>query len=627
VFLSSCFRLLAIGVCLLAALPLHARAAAPLDPSGLARQDGWLRLGHYVADPASPSGFRSAIFSDTFFLSPAGRTDPEAELRATLAAMAAPGPAGDAHPQCRFPARRLWIARQWGAEQPFALRPCPTFDDWTRKGTIGSVSIVLANGFLGNPASYYGHTFLKLNFDGDPTRSGLQDLTLNYGAIDTAGDDPVSYIVKGVLGGYDGGFSEIGYYFHENNYGENELRDLWEYRLSLPQAQVDLIVAHAWEVLNKRYRYYFFRENCAFRMTEIVQVVEGLDLIPADRPWTVPLSVLQQLPAARYRGQAIMGAARYQPSRQTRFYRSYRNLDGGERALLKALVAGDEALTGPAFEALPVEARHAVLDAGIDYFQFIADPDARARGVVDPRYARALATRYALPPGSRPLPQAVPPPPHEGRSPSWVQVGAMGGNVSGGWALLRLRPAYYDPLDSDSSHIPNATLAMGDVQLLFRAQEVRLRRLDLISIESAAPGVSGLPGDRGFAWKLKFGAEQARLACGDCLVPRLQGDMGVGRTLAEGVFLAGFVGGALQQDRHRQGAAFGRASVDLIVRPRSDLGLRVGVEQRFPVEALGASYRVARVEARYGLGKQADLRLRHEADGSGETSVGLGFYW
>ena len=85
-------------------------------------------------------------------------------------------------------------------------------------------------------------------------------------------------------------------------------------------------------------------------------------------------------------------------------------------------VAGDEALTGPAFEALPVEAQHAVLDAGIDYLQFIADPDARARGVVDPRYVRALAARYALPPGSRPLPQAVPPPPIFHHSPPF-QVG------------------------------------------------------------------------------------------------------------------------------------------------------------------------------------------------------------
>ena len=604
-------------------------AAAGPDLAALAHSDGWLRLGHYVADAASPSGFRSAIFSDTFFLSPEGRTDPEAELRATIAAMTAEGGAtGDAHPQCRFPARRLWLTRQAGAGVSIPRQACPTFDTWTRAGAVRSVSIVLANGFLGNPASYYGHTFLKLNFETDPARSNLQDLTLNYGAIDTSRDDPLSYIVKGIFGGYDGGFSEIGYYFHENNYGENELRDLWEYRLVLPQAQVDLIVAHSWEVLNKRYRYYFFRENCAFRMTEIVQVVEGLDLIPHDRPWTVPLSVLQQFPAARYQGKPIMGPALHQPSRQTRFYQSYRNLDGQERALLRALVSGEEQLSGSTFEALPVDAKHAVLDAEIDYFQFVADPNERARGVVRADYARALATRYAIPPGRRASVPATPQPPHEGRSPSWLQIGVMSGGASGGWGLLRLRPAYYDPLDSDSGHIPNASLAMADIQLQVRAQEVRVRRFDALSIESAAPGVSGLRGDQGFAWKLKFGAEQARLACGDCLVPRLQGDMGVGRSLADGVFLAGYVGGALQQDRYQQGAAFGRASLDLIVRPRGEaFGFRAGVEQRVPVDALGSSYRVARLEARYAIGKQGDIRLRHESDKSGETSIGVGLYW
>jgi hypothetical protein len=168
----------------------------------------------------------------------------------------------------------------WRGAALFARIACPRFDGFIRNSEVESVSIIFATGFLGNPASYYGHALLKFNYTGTDSRSPLLDVSVNYGAILTGTDDPLTYMLKGVFGGYDGGFSHVHYYFHNHNYGENELRDLWEYRLDLPPEAVRLIVAHAWEVLGQRYTYYFFRRNCAFRMAEIVQVVDGVDITP-----------------------------------------------------------------------------------------------------------------------------------------------------------------------------------------------------------------------------------------------------------------------------------------------------------------------------------------------------------
>lgn len=62
---------------------------------------------HYRANSLS-SGFTSQADDPDFFLSPAGKRSPHAELIATLEAIQRPG-GGDAHPRCRFPARDRWL--------------------------------------------------------------------------------------------------------------------------------------------------------------------------------------------------------------------------------------------------------------------------------------------------------------------------------------------------------------------------------------------------------------------------------------------------------------------------------------------------------------------------------------
>lgn len=604
-----------------------ASATTPLNLKRLAVETGWIRLLHYESDRGAASGWRSAIHSAEFFLAPTGATDPLAELHATFVAMFAPvGNDADAHAQCRFPARRMWLVQRLGGSAPFAQIACPRFEGFIRNSEVDSVSIIFATGFLGNPASYYGHALLKFNYTGTDSRSPLLDVSVNYGAILTGTDDPLTYMLKGVFGGYDGGFSHVHYYFHNHNYGENELRDLWEYRLDLPPEAVRLIVAHAWEVLGQHYTYYFFRRNCAFRMAEIVQVVDGVDITPPDRPWTIPQSMIQRLAQASFAGRPLLSEVRYHPSRQSRFYEKYRSLETEDAHLLRGLADGAEAVSGSRFQGRSVTSRQAVLDGLIDYYQFVADPETRARGMADPGYARALAARYRLPPGEPAVAPRLPEAPQLGRPPGWVQAGWMHGSVSGEALSLRLRPAYYDVLDTASGHVPNGALMMGDVQLRVEEGRVRLQQFDLLAIESVNPALSGLPGDRGAAWKLRAGIEQARLACKDCLVPRLQGDMGIGRQVRESLFAAVYAGGAVQVNRLDQGPGFIRASANLIFKPSASFALRLGYEHRQPVGGM-AAYGLSQAEFRLAVGPRSDLRIAYGNDDARLLTIGLGHYW
>lgn len=625
-------RSLILGLCGLALVASPALAQSTTSSTSLAalsQDPGWLKLGHYERTGNSAAPWRSAIHSEDFFLDPQGGTDPLRELLASLQALASPaGEHPDKHAQCRFPARWLWLrARLPQAPELQTPLPCPGFQAWTHAKRVDSLSIVFATGYLGNPASYYGHTLLKFNFTGDVGQTRLMDVSVNYGAIVDKQDGPVAYIAKSLLGGYDGGFSHIQFYFHNHNYGDIELRDLWEYRLDLPPDAVNLIVAHAWEVLGKRYTYHFFRENCGYRMAEILQVADGVEVIPDRWPWLIPQAIVQQVGIARYRGRPLLAEVTYHPSRQSRFYDKYRTLAAPEAAVLRQRTDPSQPLDGPDFQVLSVPSRQAVLDTLIDYYQFVGAPIDKAPANIKAGYQRALAMRYQLPPGVRAQVTSRPVSPHQSRPLGWLQAGLGHHSQAGEAFTLRLRPAYYDSLDAESGQVRNASLTMADLHVTVRNGRAFLRKLDLIGVDSANPALTGLPGDNGAAWRLHVGLEQQRLSCDDCLVGRLQADMGRGASLSNGWFGAVYLGGALQNNRAGQGVVQARASVQVIYRPQDAYGLRLAHEHHVPLARQASRYSVTILEGRWALTRDIDLRLGYERDGAHQTSVGLGRYW
>ncbi|WP_188434456.1 Lnb N-terminal periplasmic domain-containing protein [Halopseudomonas salina] len=591
----------------------------------------WLNLLHYEKAGLLQPRLQSAISSPEFFLAADGHQNPLAELQATLAALqqsVATDDAAGSHAVCRFPARALWLQSQLGTDLELHKNiNCTDLDKWTRDNTVSSVSVVFATGYLGNPASYYGHTLLKFNFTGDGSEGGLMDASLNYGAIVENDDDPVTYIFKGIFGGYDGGFSHINFYFHNHNYGENELRDMWEYQLDLPPDAVELVTAHAWEVLGKRYTYYFFRRNCAYRMAEILEIVEGLKIVPDSRPWTIPQSLIQSLGDASYQSRPLLSEVRYHPSRQSRLYTKYQALSSFEQQLFKQLALEDIHFEDASFTGADLPSRQRILDTLLDYYQFIRD---RAAGAEDPAnlaHREALAMRYQLPPGLPSFANKKPESPHTGRAPSWFQLGITHNSDTSHALSVRLRPAYYDALDADHAHVKRAALSMGDLRLHISDQGIKLRQLDLISIASVSPALTGLPGDTGTAWNLKVGVEPLRLDCEHCLVPRIQADRGYGYRFDESLFSTTYIGAAVQESRLQEGYGFARIGARLNLATGSLWEAQLQVEHRLPVAAKVSAYNALRLEARRSMGSSQDLRLMYERNRGDELTLALGWYW
>ena len=75
-------------------------------------------------------------------------------------------------------------------------------------------------------------------------------------------------------------------------------------------------------VLGKKFVYYFFKENCAYRMAELLELVIGHPLLP-DVPWALPETVFERIAALNRNGAPIVREIRRIPLRQNRFRASF----------------------------------------------------------------------------------------------------------------------------------------------------------------------------------------------------------------------------------------------------------------------------------------------------------------
>jgi Domain of unknown function (DUF4105) len=622
-------HLLAISLLLLS--PLCFASVEQRTLATLAKHHVWLKLLNY--EDALLESAQSAVTSPEFFISPDGRHDPLLEMQATIRAFtSATSGSGDEHPGCRFPARWIWLSEQ--LPQLFAgLGPahCPRYLEWTGNNTVESISVIFATGFLGNPASYYGHTMLKLNFTTGVGASGLLDSSLNYGAIVPNDENMLRYIYKGVTGGYEGGFSQIGFYFHNHNYGDNELRDLWEYRLNLRRAEVNFVLAHAWEVLGKKYDYYFFRRNCAFRMAKLLEIAGDLDLVPAYRPWTIPQAHVQMIAQTARNGQPLVSDVLYHPSRQSRFYGRYSNLNDFEKQLLARLISKTVNFEGNGYTSLPTANRKRVLDALMDYWQFVGSPWPKASEEIRQQHAMALKQRFKEPGGSNSQPLSSPGDPAIARAPSYVGLGAGFGAGSQNGLRVRIRPAYYDALDASNGHVPNASLTMGELWLANYGSRTTIERFDLVSIDSVAPGVSGLPGDSPHLWGLRLSAEQRVRGCTSCLTPKLHGSIGRKWNPASSVFVGAELSGNAQSSKSSDGMIQFGARASVIMTPVHGAGIRLLAERRYFASSKRKNSTLTSVEGRLELTRNHDLRVAFVRDPDAKLSrewrLMTGYYW
>ncbi len=502
-----CFLLAAFFCC-----PPAAAALPSADQiAQLARQPTWLKLLHFTEEAG-----QSEVLSEDFFLSPEGKKDPEAELRAALAAYAAPWPAdGNSHARCRFPARYHWLAQQISLPGYTPAPPqCAAFNRWSLPDKTRSVSLFLVSSYLGNPASVFGHSLLKLNTGADDDQAGLFDLTVSYGAL-VPQDEPVAlYILRGLGGGYQAGFSDRYFYTQDVVYSRTEFRDIWDYELLLTDRQRTLLLLHLWEILGRKFTYYFLDQNCGYRLAELLELVLDEPLLRQAKHWYAPVETFHRLEDLdrqhRAAGQpGLIRAARFIPSAQRRMRHQFSLLRPEERTAAQTVIEqGPDALPASMANLTP-ERQMEVADALLAYANYRLTVEQPAPSeTAKTMKNRLLAARFLLPPSSAPLaePPALPSP-AAGDKPMLTSIGAA--YTARQKAHLRLRWAPFIQESLGRNGLEGDELAVLDTSLGLGGEDaVVLDQLDLIRIRKIKTGFLAADGESPWSWQLRGGVEE-----------------------------------------------------------------------------------------------------------------------
>ena len=499
-----------LALCL--AAPLH---AGQVDLAHLANDPYWISLGHY--ERAKLGGWRSYVDDRDFFLAADGAHDPKAELQATREALYAAPSLGDRHPQCVFPARTRWLRERLHLED-LPKVDCSEFRRWYADIKPHSTVLVFPAAYLNSPSSMFGHTLLRIDqADIDSDNTAMLSYAVNFGAFIEGADNSVIYAWKGLMGGYPGLFALLPYREKMAEYSRLENRDLWEYRLDLTPEETGRMVEHLWELKQIQFDYFFFDENCSYRLLELLEVARpGLELTDQFPITAIPADTVRAVKEA-----GMVQRIDYRPSREKELMARAEPLDAAELAWVERLADDAGHLQSPAFLALPTDRRALVQDAAFRLLRYREHDQERDADRAQRSYRLLRAINQNPPP---PLQTQRPDLPEEGHESRTWQLGA-GSRGDRAFAEYGLRMAYHDLNDNLSGFPLGAQIEILGLKLRqYEENHWQLQELNFATIRSLTPRNALL---QPWSWQVTGGLQRVPGEDGEeTLVGHLNGGAG-----------------------------------------------------------------------------------------------------
>lgn len=469
----------------------------------LASEREWQLLLHYRKDLLG--GYTSEQDDPGFFMSPDGKTDPQAELDATLKQFFSEELVGRSKQpaQCAFIARYEWLRNQLRFDET-RLPPmaCERFERWFADFEAQSITLIFPSAFLNNPASMFGHTLLRVDQRGQTDSTRILAYTINY-AADVPPNAGMAYPIRGIFGGYRGYFSTIPYYLKVQEYRDIENRDIWEYRLNFTAHQVRRLLMHAWELGNASFDYFFLKENCSYHLLALLDYADPtLHLTDEFLWWTVPADTVRLISSK----PGLVSGIAYRPSRSNVIRRKRESLPAGEKELAHRITRDLGELTSPAFAQLGLPRQAFLLDLASDYLRYRIETIDSPPPELKDRNRAVLTARSQLRIPSQEF-TVVPfaKQPEVGHKTSRGSVGA-GWRNNNTFEEVTVRAGYHDLLDSEVGYTPDAQIEIASLtaRQYNRADQTRIERATLANVLSLSPidSVFHAP-----SWKINVGMQ------------------------------------------------------------------------------------------------------------------------
>jgi hypothetical protein len=469
------------------------------DAQALHTNATWRNLLHYKP---TWRGMTSLVDDPRFFNAPDGRTNPRAELAATLRAFyAPPGTIIQEHALNRFPARFAWLRDQLALDpSTLPMEACEPFEKIRSYLAVSSVTMVFPSAYMNGPASMFGHTLLVFDAAG---KNRLLSRAVSYAARTDESIGPL-FAFAGIAGLYPGYYAVQPYYDKVEQYTDIGHRDVWEYELDFTPAEVDFMLRHAWELQNIWSRYFFFDENCAYNLYFFLDVARpDLRLSDSKRWFVIPIDTVK---AIEQRG--LVRDVSYRPSQTTRIGHLARALPPAERALALDVAHGRQPPAAVTNSNLPATSQTTILELAAAYTQYRYTESLLPSEQYRPLLMDVLRARSRL--GLLPEELATvpaPPRPDQGHAPIRLSAGT-GLRDNDAFVSLRGRIAYHALLDNDTGYEPGSEIQFLSTEARYTPEQdrARLERLDVVQVAAMSPRDAFF---KPASWKFATGLEQA----------------------------------------------------------------------------------------------------------------------
>lgn len=476
----------------------------------------WLKLLHYSQDGTT---FTSQVDDTNFFYAADGKTSPENEMQATLAAFYNDIDDNDAQAQCRFPGRLQWLNRNLDnriTDLPFAS--CALYKEWRASIPDAKLALIFPAYHLNSPSSMFGHTLLRLDAASQDNSSEWLSIAVNFGADVKPGDNSLFYAFKGLSGGYPGFFIVTPYFKKIREYNKDENRDIWEYPLNLQPEEIKKLVAHLWELKEIKFDYYFFDENCSYRLLELLEVARpGIDLTNQFKLTVIPVDTVRVVEQA-----GLIESVKYRPSQVTVLQELLAKIPDQHYALIERMTTQPEITTSAEFLAIDAAQQKNIVDVAYKLIRYrqgtgMRDETASRNGYQLLEKLNQYASTEKMASHSSNQPE-------NGHLSSRMTFMA-GAQDETAFAEFAYRMSFHGLDDNVSGFLQGAQINLGNLQVrAYHNESVQVQQFDVVDIFSLTPRSEFI---KPLSWRIYTGLERQPTNNRDILTAHVTGGVGV----------------------------------------------------------------------------------------------------
>jgi hypothetical protein len=525
------------------------------DSVQMASHPQWLKLLRYQ-NRWYGGGLRGLADSNDFYLSPNGKNDPLAELQYHIQHIN-----DEKSWVCDFPARYLFLKKHFpNLRNVDLIKDCKEFAFFHQNMNAERASVVFPSYFIANPGSTFGHILIRYHRKKDSQISDdqLRDYAFTYSALVPEGENAIIYSIKGLFGGYIGAFQSIPYFYKLREYNDMENRDLWTYDLNLTKEELELLIAHSFEMKNTHFNYFYFDENCGSHLLYLLDAINPKwEMTKKVNTFVLPIDMVKIMLEV----PGLVSKTHYIPSKTNLFQYQLSLLTTQEKETFNHIV--EKKFYVPNDINLGKNPEK-VLDTAIEFFdlKYFKQLTKKQEEKLKIKH-QLLSLRSQYPSYETPVLEAKNPPHTGHKTREFVFSSEYHQDLKSSFGLS-YRFALHDLEDPPQGHAPLSSVEIMRIKANYfvSKESLKLTRVDALNILALTP-ISQFQFDKSFLVKGGLKREED-LDCSYCLRSYFQGGLGLtyemfnvytyALVLAEVQYSGGFV-----DDKFRisEGAKFG----------------------------------------------------------------------